>query len=132
MSTGHNDRKSSPKRQRRRSPSSHGSYLSRYIASRKLNKVLADIQEAKRYGIELQSISLRELYYALQDAHEKEEAHTLNHPGQPFYYDSGQDAQLPSDGLDELAHREHELKQERQRGHTPAGAAHRPAFVLRR
>ena len=84
-SARHNDREGSPKRRRRRSPSPHGSFLSRYIASRKLNKVLADIQEAKRYGIELQNISLRGLYHALQDAHEKEEAHMLNHPGQPFY-----------------------------------------------
>ncbi len=119
-STRHNDREGSPKRRRRRSPSSsHGNFLSRYIASRKVNKVLGDIQEAKHYGIELQNISLRELYYALQDAREKEEAHKVNHPGQPFYYDSGEHTQLPSDGLDQLAnrmHRDHEIEKGRRPG----------------
>ena len=96
------------------SPKHHGSFLRRYIASRKLSKVLADIQEAKKYGIELPYISLRELYNQLQDARDQEEAHKRNFPHRPFLYDSGEDSQLQDDGLDQLKERvrhEHKVKQ---------------------
>ena len=95
----------SPKHRRRSWSPKGGSFLSRYIASRKLGKVLADIQDAKRYGIELPNISLRDLYYQLQDARDQEEVHKRNFPHHPFLYDSGEDTQLQDDGLDELQQR---------------------------
>ncbi len=109
---GHRESGGSPKH-RRRSTSPRGSFLNRYIASRKLSKVLADIQEAKKYGIELPYISLRELYNQLQDARDQEEAHKRNFPHRPFLYDSGEDSQLQDDGLDQLKERvrhEHKVK----------------------
>ena len=121
---GHRESGGSPKH-RRRSTSPRGSFLSRYIASRKLSKVLADIQEAKKYGIELPYISLRELYNQLQDARDQEEAHKRNFPHRPFLYDSGEDSQLQDDGLDQLMERvreEHKVKR-----HEPS-----PSSLLRK
>ena len=124
---GHRESGGSPKH-RRRSTSPRGSFLSRYIASRKLSKVLADIQEAKKYGIELPYISLRELYNQLQDARDQEEVHKRNFPHHPFLYDSGEDTQLQDDGLDELKERVRKEQQVKKHEPPPSGLLrkHRP------
>ena len=61
-----------------------------------------DIAEARNPGIELNSLTLSELYSSLKHARQQKQVFEKHCPDKAFRYDSGEDSQLPDDGLDEL------------------------------
>ena len=65
---------------------------------------MKDIAEAKSLGIELNTLTLNELYASLRDARLQKIEFERRHPGKPFKYDSGDESQLPyhDDGLEAL------------------------------
>ena len=74
----------------------------KFATSFKISKILKDIAEARNLGIELNSLTLSELHSSLKRARQQKQVFEKHHPDKVFRYDSGEDSQLPNDGLDEL------------------------------
>ena len=55
--------------------------------------MLEDIAEAKRYGIELNTLPLNELSSSLRGARRQRTEFERQHPGKTFKYDLGEDSQ---------------------------------------
>ena len=93
------------KRASRRKQSFSGGETGAY----KVRRILRDIDEARRYGIQLHTISLNELYSSLKQARKQKNTFEKAHPHNTrnrFVYDPENDEQPPSDdGLDELAYK---------------------------
>ena len=70
----------------------------------KIRKLLRDIDEARRYGINLRNnISLSDMYSYLKDARKQKTKFEKEYAKGVFRYDDGEDEQPASDdGLDEV------------------------------
>ena len=86
-------------------------------ATRRVNKVLQDIDEARGFGIKLHKcLTLNDLYTYLQDAREQSAEHYKRDPGGNFVYDP-MESQQPADddGLDQLSKRVQAQRRRRSR-----------------
>ena len=74
----------------------------------KVRRVLKDIAEAKEYGVELNTLTLNELYRKLKETRLQHELFQKGHrSGEQFVYDSNEDQQnqFETEGLDDLKDR---------------------------
>ena len=74
-----------------------------------------DTEEARKYGIQLNTISLNEMYSYLRDARKQRRDFERENPGKKFIYDPMESQQFAwdDDGLEELKER---VVQERKDG----------------
>ena len=90
-------------------------FSSKAARSFKVSRILKDIEEARNYGIQLNTISLNDMYSYLRDARKQRRDFERENPGKKFIYDPMESQQFAwdDDGLAELKER---VVQERKDG----------------
>ena len=76
-----------------------------FAAGYKVRRILKDIEEGRKLGIQLHTLTLNEFYSALKHARKQKTEFEKHFPGKDFVYDAMDDQQFPydTDGLDDLA-----------------------------